>query len=99
MFINELTEAPEDNDKEEKWNKAQDLTCTAIRICVKGNVYTDIENITNTNSVWKTLEENFKPRGSGFLNDTFRKLDNPTLWECTSPSDYTSKFRRIVNEL
>ena len=99
VYIDELTEAPDEDDEEEEWMKAQDLTCTTIRICVEGNAYTDIENITNANKAWKTLEENFKPRGSGFLNDTFRKLDNLKLGECTSPSDYSSKFRQIVNDL
>lgn len=99
VYIDELTEAPEDDDEEEEGTKAQDLTCTAIRICVEGNAYTHIEHITNANSAWKTLEENFKPRGSGFLNDTFRKLDNLKLGEFTSPSDYSSQFRQIVNDL
>ncbi len=99
VFIDELTEGGEDDDKEEEWNRAPDLTCTAIRICVEGNAYTDIENITNANSAWKILEENFKPRRSGFLNDTFGKRDNMTLGECTSPSDSASNFRQIVNQL
>lgn len=49
VYIDELTEPPE-NDDEEEWTKAQDLTCTAIRICVEGNAYTDIENNTNANN-------------------------------------------------
>lgn len=65
VYIDEVTKPPEDDDEEEEWTK-QDLTCTAIRICLEGNAYTDIENITNANSAWKPLEENFKPRGSGF---------------------------------
>ena len=99
VYINELTEASEDDDKEKEWNKAQDPTCTAIRIRVESNAYTDIGNIINTTSTWKTLEKNFKPQETGFLNDTLRKLDNLTLGECTNLSDHASKFPRIVNKL
>lgn len=83
----------------DEWTKAHDLTCTALRMCVEGNAYSDIENITNAKTAWTTLETNFQPRGSGYLNDSFRKLDNLTLSSCKSPSDYVSKFRMIVNEL
>ena len=45
VYISKLTEASEDDDKEEKWAKAQDFTCIAIKIFVEGNVYTDIKQI------------------------------------------------------
>ena len=99
VYIDDLIQCPEQEDKVEEWTKAQDLTCTAIRIRVESNAYTDIKNVINANDAWKILEENFKPRGSGFLNNTFRKLVNLTLGECNSPSDYSSKFRQIVNDL
>lgn len=50
IYINEFTQPPEEDDKVEAWTKAQDLTCTAIRICVEDNAYTDIENITKANN-------------------------------------------------
>ena len=83
----------------DEWIKSHDLTCTALRICVEGNAYSDIENISNAKTAWTTLETNFQPRGSGYLNDTFRKLDNLTLSSCKGSSDYVSKFRMIVNEI
>ena len=43
-----------------------------------------------------SLESNHKPRGSGFLNDTFRKLDNLILSDCSSP---ITQFRATVNKL
>lgn len=77
IYIKERIQRPEEDDAAEEWTKAQEVTCTAIRICVEGNAYTDIENITNASDAWKTLEENFKPRGSGFLNNTFSKARQP----------------------
>ena len=41
----------------------------------------------------------FKPRGAGFLNDAFRRLNCLTLKDCNSSADYITKFRALVNEL
>lgn len=92
VYIDELTKISDKDDEEEKWMKDRDLTQTTIKIYLKSNVYTNIENMTNANKSWKILEENFQPRGSEFLNDSFRKLDNLKLGEYTSRSDYSSKF-------
>ena len=81
------------------WIKANDLTCRALRICEGKNVYSDIDNITNSKTKWTTLETNFQPRGFDYLNDTFRNLNNLTLFHCKNLSDYVSKFRMIVNQL
>ena len=35
----------------DEWIKAHDLTCTALWICVEGNAYGDIENISNAKTV------------------------------------------------
>ncbi len=48
-------------------------------MCVERNAYNDMENITNAKTAETTLETNFQPRRSGYLNDTFHKLDNLTL--------------------
>lgn len=71
IYINGFTQPPEEDGEVEKWTKAQDLTCTAIRICGECNAYTDIEDITKANNAWKISEGNFKPQGSGFLTNTF----------------------------
>lgn len=81
------------------WRAGHDKTCTALRLVVDGNAYNDIEDLTNASTAWKLLEETFKPRGSGFLNDTFQKLHTLTLADCKSPVDYVLQFRSIVNEL
>lgn len=70
--MNELNKAlDEDDEEEEEQMKAQDYTCTTIKICIEDNTYTNIENITNANKVQKNLEENFKSGEFGFLNDSF----------------------------
>ena len=81
------------------WKAGHDKTCTALRLVVDGNAYSDIEDMTNASEAWKLLETNFKPRGSGFLNDSFQKLLNLTLANCKSSADYVSQFCNIVTEL
>ena len=81
------------------WTIGHDDACTALRLTVEGNAYSDIENLTNAAESWTLLEKNFKPRGAGFLNETYSKLDTTMLADCKSPADYTSKFRSIINEL
>lgn len=66
---------------------------------MNGNAYSDIKDLINASEAWKFLEKNFKLRGSGFLKDTFQKLDDLILNSCKSPADYVSQFRSIVNEL
>ena len=44
----------------------------------------------------KRSQSNYKPRGSGFLNNTFRKLDNLILSDCSSP---VTQFLVTVNKL
>ncbi len=66
---------------------------------VTGNVYDKIEQHTNSSSAWDLLASMFKPRGVGFLNDVFRRLDGLTFKDCNSFADYITKFRALVNEL
>lgn len=89
----------QDNADLEKWVKAYDLTYTALRICVEGNVYSDIRNITNIKTAWTILETNFKPQGSGYLNNKFQNLDSLTFSSYKNPNYYVSKFWMIVNKL
>lgn len=96
----EKYEQPKEDDAGLKESvKAYNLTCTALCICIKRNTYSDIENITNAKTVWTTLETNFKPQGSRYLNNTFWKLDSFTLFSYKSPSNYFFKFHMIVNKL
>lgn len=41
----------------------------------------------------------FKPRGAGFLNDVFKRLDSLTLKDCNNSTDYITKFQALVNKL
>lgn len=48
VYIMEMHERPVEGDARlDEWIKAHDLTCTALRICIEGNAYNDIENISN----------------------------------------------------
>lgn len=66
---------------------------------VKTIAYNDIENITNARTAWTILETNFQHRGSGYLNNTFCKLDNLFFSLCNNFNNYVSKFKMIVNKL
>ncbi len=46
-FIAIQKTAPVDPDSLETWTVGQDETCTALRLVVEGNAYTDIEDLTN----------------------------------------------------
>ena len=100
VYIVEKYERPiEGNAGLDEWIKVHDLICIALRICVKRNVYSDIENISNAKTAWITLETNFQPRDSGYLNNTFCKLDNLTLSTCKGFANYVLKFRMIINKI
>lgn len=81
------------------WRAGHDKSCTALRLVVDWNAYSDIEDMTNVSEAWKLLETNFKPRGSGFLNDSFQKLLNLILANCKGSADYVLQFRDIVTKL
>ena len=98
-FIAIQKSAPVDPDGLETWTVGQDEACTALRLVVEGNAYTDIEDHTNASEAWYLLEANFKPRGSGFLNGAMEKLFFLTLSECKDAADYVTKFRSTVTEL
>ncbi len=66
---------------------------------MKGNTYTDIEDLSNALEAWYLLETNFKPQGSGFLNGKMEKLFFLTLNECKDTADYVTKFYPTVTEL
>ncbi len=65
---------------------------------MESNAYTDIEDLTNASEAWYLLEANFKPRGSGSLNDAMEKLLFLTLNECKDVADYVTKFHSTVTE-
>ncbi len=85
-YIASLKVVPEDASKVEDWTAGQERTCTALRLVVDGNAYNDIEDLTNASDAWDLLEANFKPRGSGFLNNSMEKLfSSPWLTVKTPP--------------
>lgn len=100
VYIIEKHKQPKkDNTSLEKWVKAHNLTYIALCVCIKRNAYSDIKNITNSKIAWIIFKTNFKSRGSGYLNNTFWKLDSLTFSFYKNPSDYVSKFWIIVNKL
>ncbi|MCJ1348107.1 hypothetical protein MMC31_006338 [Peltigera leucophlebia] len=98
-FIAIQKSAPVDPDGLETWTVGQDEACTALRLVVESNAYTDIEDHTNASEAWYLLEANFKPRGSGFLNGEMEKLFFLTLSKCKDAADYVTKFCFTVTEL
>ena len=57
-----------------------------------------IKNETNARKAWTALEK-YKPRGSGILNSTFRKLDTVNLAGCNNdPQTYANNFVEVLEE-
>ena len=81
------------------WARCHQKTCHILRYVVTGEVYDEIEHHTNASAAWDLLASMFKPRGAGFHNDAFRRLDCLTLKDCENTTDYITKFRALVNEL
>jgi hypothetical protein len=98
-FIDEISSENQIQKQLVKWDRECIKICIILRLCVKINVYNDIENMKNFVVIWNKLEKNFQSRDSNFFNDAFRKLNDFTLIDCISSSDYVSRFRLVVNEL
>ncbi len=84
--------------KKATWARCYKKTCHILWYVVAGDVYDEIEHHTNSSLAWDLLAAMFKPRGAGFLNDVFRRLDSLTLKDCNNSTDYITKFRALVNE-
>ena len=57
-----------------------------------------IEDETNAQKAWKTLERN-KPRGSSIANSTFKKFESLTLASCNdNPQLYANTFKKVARE-
>ena len=70
--------------KKATWTRGHEKTYHILRYVVTGNVYDEIEHHTNSSAAWDLLSSMFKPRGAGFLNNAFKRLDNLTLKDCNS---------------
>lgn len=82
----------------ETWTQAQDQICTMMKTRCERNPRAKIKNLTTAKQCWDTLAE-FKPRGSGILNSTYKRLDNLTLAACDNdPQTYADKFMEILEE-
>ncbi|MCJ1344738.1 hypothetical protein MMC31_002941 [Peltigera leucophlebia] len=95
----EQPDEPEGTQRKKHWARCHEKTCHILRYVVTGEVYDEIEHHTNASAAWDLLAPMSKPRGAGFLNDAFRRLDCLTFKDCNSSTDYITKFRALVNEL
>lgn len=98
-YIEQPDEPDDSAAKKAKWTRGHEKTCHILRYVVTGDVYDEIEHHTNSSAAWDLLATMFTPRGAGFLNDAFKRLDNLTLKDCNNTTDYITKFRALVNEL
>ncbi len=64
-WINTLKTRPTEQVAAAIWDEGQETACTALRMCVEGNAYTEIENEDHAFAAWEKLEKLLKPRGSG----------------------------------
>lgn len=87
-------------ERAKEWESGHDLTCTALRLGVTGNLYADIEHYTNAYDAFEKIKSNCTPDGSGYLTGAFAKLNDLTIAKCnTNPTTYVNKFREAVTEV
>ena len=98
-YIEQLDEPDASEAKKATWARCHEKICHILRYVVAGDVYDEIKHHTNSSATWDLLASMFKPRGAGFLNDVFRRLDSLILKDCNNSTDYIAKFRALVNEL
>ena len=81
------------------WVRAHDKIYTMLKSRCEKNPRAKINTKTNASDAWNALKE-FKPRGSGMLNSTFKKLETLTLASCDGdPQSYADKFQEILEEI
>lgn len=88
-----------DASKFEDWTAGQERTCTALKLVVNGNAYNNVKDLTYVFNVWDLLKANFKARGSGFLNNSIKKLFFLSLSDCKDTADYITQFCGVFNKL
>ena len=77
----------------------QPRPCAAIRSRCEYNAYTLVESHTTVFQMFQTLEEEFRPSGSGTFALLCQRFQEVTLASCKDVSEYVQEFRKIQNEL
>jgi hypothetical protein len=98
-FIDEISSENQIQKQLVEWDRECIKICIILWLCVKINVYNDIENMKNFVVIWNKLEKNSQSRDSNFFNDAFKKLNDLILIDCINSSNYVFRFRSFVNEL
>ena len=86
-------------DETKIWKKGNQLTCNAIISRLGNNYINDFEGETNAYKLWHGIVRDCKPKGSGTLNDLYRRLNTLTLASCKDAADYGGQFKNTHNEI
>ena len=83
-------------EKVAAWDVAHEKIVTMLKLRCERNPRSLIKSATNAHTAWVALEK-YKPRGSGMLNSTFKKLDDVNLAVCDNdPQTYADKFMEAL---
>ena len=63
------------------------------------NYHNDHKEATNAYFLWVAIKEGCKPKGSGTLNDRYRRLLALKLSDFKDASEYAGKFKELHNEI
>ena len=82
-----------------RWKRGHLVACNAIFSVLGTNYVNDFENETNAHKLWNGIVRDCRPKGSGTLNDLYRRLDTLTLASCKDAADYAGQFKNTHNEI
>ena len=83
----------------ERWENKHLRACNAIKSTLGVNYYNDHKGSSNACFLWIAIKQGCKPKGSGTLNDRYRRLLDLKLSDFTSASEYAGKFKETHNDI
>lgn len=85
--------------RRDRWEGKHLVCCNAILSTLGVNYYSDHKDADNAYFLWIAIRQGCKLKGSGSLNDRFRRLSLLKLSDCKNASEYAGKFKELHNEI
>lgn len=82
-------------DKKAKWQLKQEMCSAAIKTRLGLNARNLVEDLSNTSKILQTLEDFYRPQGSGALTDLDSRFDDISLATCKDIGEFAEKVREI----
>ena len=77
------------------WTLGHSLASNAIHSRLGSNLIADYRHERNFATLWSSIQTNCKPKGSGTLNDLYRRLLKLNLGSAKSATEYAGKFKHL----